>query len=161
MGKRASRVETLWIISSKDPAIAKLRSAADVHEVAGDESRLVRNQKSAGIGDGVTLGAIAQRMDFIEVTLGGIRVRLFGAPLAKHGRPGAGRTNRVDPDAIFRVIQRHGFCEGIHAALCRGIGGVYFLADDSDKARGVKNATFARHQRSESVARGVKNTLQI
>jgi hypothetical protein len=112
--------------------------------MAGDETRFFRDQKHAGIRNRIAVRAVAQRMNLIEVSFRGIRIRLFRAPLPEHRCPCAGGADGIHADAVFRVVERHGFGEGIHAALGRRVGSVNFLADHAHQAGGVQNAALAR-----------------
>ena len=64
-----------------------------MHDVAGDEARLIGKQENASVGNGIAFRAITERMNFIEVALDRIRIRLLVRPLAKHRRPYAGRAD--------------------------------------------------------------------
>src|ERR1700722_15470107 len=106
MGKGASRGEKDWIICLRQPTIAQFRAPADVHDMAGDEARLVGKQKDTRIGNRIAVRAIPERMDFLQVPLGGTGIGLLGTPLPQHGRPSAGGADGIHPNAVFRIIER-------------------------------------------------------
>ena len=105
-----------------------------MHDVASDETRLVREQENARIGNHRAFGTKSEGMNFIQVARGGSGIGLLGTPLAQHRRPNCGGANGVHPDAMPGVVQRHRFRQRIQATLARGIGRVEVLSDDADEA---------------------------
>src|SRR5260370_33571661 len=85
--------------------VAEFRTTAYVHDVAGDEPRLIRKQEGTRIGDRVRFGAVTERMNFIKIALNRSGVGLFSAPFAGHRRPDTGRTHGVHTNAVLRVVQ--------------------------------------------------------
>jgi len=100
-------------------------------------------------------------MNFFEVTINRRGVGLFLTPLAKHRSSHTREADSVHANVVSRVIERHGFGEGIHGAFGCGVGRVNSLSNDSDQAGGVENTPLAGPQSFEGVTSGVKNTLHI
>src|SRR2546430_12512527 len=103
---RSTEIQAIIETNSSTP-ITKLRSAAYVHDVAGDKSGLVRKEKHARISNDIALGAVAQCVNFVEISVDLVGITLLAGPLAQHGSPYPRRADRIDANAVAGVIQCH------------------------------------------------------
>ena len=132
-----------------------------MHDVAGNETRLLGQKKNAGISNYGAFRAVTEWMNLIQITFNRTGIRLFGAPFAEHGRPGGRGADGVYTNAVFRVIERHGFGQRIHAAFGSGIGGMGLLADDPNQTRCIQDAAVSLLERLQAKASGVENAFEV